>query len=280
MSTNRDLGRDLLPSATRERLALLELTPFVDRGDAPGAAIDRGACLGGLPLVVETVRFAELVHRALVRQAAHGRLVDCPELTGQGPFGQPRIGNHDHCHVLPLDSNRDERIDHVLLYAPMGFGDLAMAAIQSLRNLHGPAGTPWLITTCAPNRGLRRWLLGPGNANAGNATPTDACRDGSSTWVSLTPFVPPRHLKRSGRNSLEGQILAELVSRGFPPAEVEEVPEFSQLLRGIQRRRTESAAKPPRDIGFALRLTFPHEVRGPIALGYACHFGLGLFRAT
>jgi hypothetical protein len=34
--------------------------------------------------------------------------------------------------------------------------------------------------------------------------------------VSATPFVPPRFLKRKGRNTLEGQIVAELSSRGFP----------------------------------------------------------------
>lgn len=27
----------------------------------------------------------------------------------------------------------------------------------------------------------------------------------------------------------------------------------------------------------AFRLTFRHPVRGPLALGHSCHFGLGLF---
>ncbi|MCH8036006.1 MAG: GNAT family N-acetyltransferase [Proteobacteria bacterium] len=34
----------------------------------------------------------------------------------------------------------------------------------------------------------------------------------SRVWVSFTPFVPPRHLKRSGKNALAGQIEAELAS--------------------------------------------------------------------
>jgi len=31
--------------------------------------------------------------------------------------------------------------------------------------------------------------------------------------------------------------------------------------------------------GFAVRLLFDDPVPGPIALGYGCHFGLGLFAA-
>jgi len=33
------------------------------------------------------------------------------------------------------------------------------------------------------------------------------------------------------------------------------------------------------DCGYLLRLTFSVPVAGPIALGYASHFGLGLFAA-
>ena len=32
--------------------------------------------------------------------------------------------------------------------------------------------------------------------------------------------------------------------------------------------------------GALLRLHFPEQVLGPVALGYGCHFGLGLFAAS
>ena len=32
--------------------------------------------------------------------------------------------------------------------------------------------------------------------------------------------------------------------------------------------------------GALLRLRFPDDVSGPVALGYGCHFGLGLFAAS
>jgi CRISPR-associated protein Csb2 len=31
------------------------------------------------------------------------------------------------------------------------------------------------------------------------------------------------------------------------------------------------------DAGYALRLRFAEPIRGPLSLGYAAHFGLGLF---
>jgi CRISPR-associated protein Csb2 len=50
--------------------------------------------------------------------------------------------------------------------------------------------------------------------------------------------------------------------------------------RSHQFRR---ARNRPRDDGYsrpfgAFRLTFPEAVAGPICLGYACHFGMGVFR--
>jgi len=44
--------------------------------------------------------------------------------------------------------------------------------------------------------------------------------------------------------------------------------------------RRHPARRPPVDAGFAVRLTFDAPVRGPIALGYGSHFGLGLFVVT
>jgi CRISPR-associated protein Csb2 len=100
---------------------------------------------------------------------------------------------------------------------------------------------------------------------------------GSHQWVSLTPFIPPRHLKKSGRHDLAGQVTAELASRGFPTADVEMMPERSRALRHFLRKRGRHAAPPPQDVGFALRLTFAEPISGPLALGYASHFGMGLF---
>jgi CRISPR-associated protein Csb2 len=107
---------------------------------------------------------------------------------------------------------------------------------------------------------------------------------GATEWTSITPFVPPRYLKKRGKNTLEGQIIAELVARGHPePTDIRVLNprEDAQQLRlrhFVRSRRHGPAA--PIDIGFSLALCFAQPLRGPLCLGYACHFGLGLFRAT
>ena len=45
----------------------------------------------------------------------------------------------------------------------------------------------------------------------------------------------------------------------------------------VRSRRT---SRPPEDFGYAVRLTFATPISGPLALGYASHFGLGLFAAV
>ena len=116
-------------------------------------------------------------------------------------------------------------------------------------------------------------------------------------WQSVTPFVPPRHIKAGGKNTLEGQIRAELRSRRFP--EPATVRQLAPILRDrgeatpastsaceigeapwsrfrhfkFARRR---GPEPPIACGFAIRLEFEQPVSGPIAIGYGSHFGLGL----
>ena len=93
--------------------------------------------------------------------------------------------------------------------------------------------------------------------------------------------MPPRFVKKRGRNTLEGQVLAELESRGLPPAaQIDVLPDESVAMRHFVRVRRHGASPPPVDVGYALRITWNEPVPGPIVLGYGCHFGLGLFVAV
>jgi hypothetical protein len=103
---------------------------------------------------------------------------------------------------------------------------------------------------------------------------------GATSWVSATPFVPPRHLKRHGRSSLGGQIEAELEVRGLSPAEVQVLEWTGETLAFRQFvRRRQQGPQPPADVGFAVRLHFNNPVVGPVCLGYGSHYGLGRFAA-
>ncbi len=232
-----------------------------------------------LPPLTRTLPQAELFHQAIISRAGHGSPVHCPELTGCDESGAPLQSGHQHAHILPLDLDLDRRLDHVLIYAPMGLGPAAQQAIRSLRRTwtKGAVGelqlalAAWgplsLLASLPPPLGpsLRR-LLGPSG--------------GSRSWQSATPFLPPRFLKSRGPNSLAGQVNAELLSRGLPPAlSVELLPALPDALamRHFVRRRRRGGPPPPADQPYFLKLHFADPVEGPLCLGYASHYGLGLF---
>ncbi|MDP1559921.1 MAG: type I-U CRISPR-associated protein Csb2 [Pirellulaceae bacterium] len=219
--------------------------------------------------VTRTLPIAESVHRALVGLAGNGQLVDCPELIGQDRFGQPMGGGHEHAKILPLDLDGDLVIDHVLLHSPMGLGEVAWSAIRALRMLRlGSRG-------CV---GLR--LVASDQTERAFVPELFPAFQGATSWTSVTPYVPPRYLKKSGKNSLVGQIQTELATRSLPAALLcEVVPEVSMAMRRFVRTRREGKLSPPQDVGFGLRLEFAQPVSGPVALGYASHFGLGWFAA-
>lgn len=223
-----------------------------------------------LPLLSRALPQAELLHRSLASKAGKGLPIVCPVLTGKDDAGTPMKG-HQHLHIIPLnlDAREPGRLDHFLLWAPMGIDALAQRAILEVRKTYTKGGEKPLFVTVAGMGGLKDFqpllgekMLGP-----------------SPVWTSLTPFVPPRFVKKRGVNSVEGQVLSELASRNLS-AKVElltrdEITE-RHLHRFVRLRRA-GEKQPPQDCFYGLKLTFEEPIHGPLALGYASHFGLGLF---
>ncbi|MBX3423214.1 MAG: type I-U CRISPR-associated protein Cas5/Cas6 [Pirellulaceae bacterium] len=234
-----------------------------------------------LPAVARTLPQAELLHRALVGLVGKGSKVDCPELTGKDKLGQPLSGTHSHAHILPVDLDCDGHLDHVVIHAPVGLGDLAQQAIRSMRRTWTKGGVG----------DMQLALVGCGDLDSMRLIPEPLLDQitnilgppgGSTTWVSLTPFVPPRFQKKQGKNSLPGQVNAELQSRGLPEAaHIEVLPWDSNTLPLRHFVRCRIGNPPPTDVGYPLQIRFSEPVvpMRPIALGYASHFGLGLFAA-
>lgn len=232
-----------------------------------------------LPSCARTLPQAELFHRAIVGRVALGERVDCPELTGRDASGQPLRNHHRHAHVLPVDLDGDGRLDHIIVYAPMGLGAAAQRAIRTLRRTWTKGGVGDLQVALAGSGSLEtlRALRAPLDVRINELL---GPLHGGHVWVSATPFVPPRFLKRRGANTLNGQINSELITRGLPPAErIEELSREPDALalRHYVRRRQRGGGPPAMDVGYALRLQFAQPISGPLTLGYASHFGLGLF---
>ena len=222
-----------------------------------------------LPRVTETVYVAELARRRV--QGIFGRLFEgaaSPLFSGKRSDGTP-LAEHLHAFFLPIDEDSDGKLDHLILYAADGFGSREQRALDVWRKTRGPAGIELNVV----------WLGVEENLPA------------AYRWRSATPFVPTRHYKERGakrdgfpRHQLaEMNLREELRRRGLPePNRVKEVAELRLQGRPLAWRhfrqwRVLGEGRRGNDFGRGFEIEFPEPVSGPLALGYACHFGLGLF---
>ncbi len=240
-----------------------------------------------LPSIVRALPQGELLHRALLSKSGRDGGTVPPVFSGRDENGAPLRNDtgHRHCHLLHLDLDGDNHLDHALVWAPMGLDAEAQKAIRETRRTYTKGGTSALRVALAA-AGARSEMMSlpePWGARLRRVLGGEVA--GAVRWRSLTPFVPPRHLKRQGKNSLEGQLASELEARGLPPpktARLLEAHHDNDLIgrsRHFIRRRSSSSLQPPVDCGYMVELEFSVPITGPIALGYASHFGLGLFEA-
>lgn len=105
----------------------------------------------------------------------------------------------------------------------------------------------------------------------------------SKVWESVTPYVPPRHHLRGGKER-EGESMAEQIRREVRGRELAQdvVVELLGAPRWVSvhvpRRQAGKRASTGDRRGQMVRLRFIMPVSGPIRLGHSSSFGLGLFR--
>lgn len=252
----------LRPEPPRVEFALLALSCSA-RGRTP------------LPLAARTLPQADILHRALAshvgKRSAGQTEAAARELLGVDENRVPLTGHH-HAHILPLTLfEEDNHLDHILVWAPGGMGGGAQEIVSHLRKTYMKGGVGELTVRFAGFGTCETFLRMPELSRF--LAP-------ARVWQSATPLVLPRYRKKSGKNAIKGQIAAECSSRGLPtPDRIDILKDESIALRHYIRRRA-CGTPPPEDFGYALRLTFAEPVSGPLCLGYASHFGLGLFAAV
>ncbi len=244
-----------------------------------------------LPLMSDALRRLEVLHDELIRSSSTAA---GPSPCFTGKVEGERTSGHRHASLIPLTlGRRPERLDHVLVYCPMGFDERARDALFGVRGHRARKGHPDLFVA----------LAGLGSIESFRQTIPLLLR--ASRFCSVTPFVPSRYLKAKGHDALLGQVQRELAHRRLPAAAAVEVEmddgrwasaeqviagtrgnelgavvedrwlRPSRRFRGFNRARWDKP--PPVAIGLSLRLSFEAPLEGPISLGYASHFGLGLF---
>ena len=240
------------------------------------------------PRLIEVIILAETVHRALV-ELSNGS----PVFTGCDSSHRPLKG-HGHAHIFcesnpVLGLGGEGEITHITVFAPMGFGLLEQEALQRLKEAYVDRessvqlvlqgmGVPEDFGGLDPEKGQCRLLAK------------------ARSWVSRTPFLPTRHPKRTRAGvpkvdatgfqigSPEHELLRLLVLAGFPEPETVE-PVASTRLGGrdvlwsafVRRREMDERAPAANGAGYGFRIEFPEPVQGPVAVGYASHFGMGGF---
>lgn len=193
---------------------------------------------------------AEHLHARLAASLGAGDVEAREQLLGLDPQGRPARG-HRHLHLVPWI--RGFRAVGVLAWLPRGWTprtrEIAEAAWGALEE------APPSARLTAPSR----------------------------QWRSVSPWLAPRHPRR-GRDRPEDQIRRELRDRGWPkpsavrmwsPGEVRGAGFYACV-----RRRSPPREGPAWNRPFGCDLTFEGPVEGPLALGYAAHFGLGAFAGT
>jgi CRISPR-associated protein Csb2 len=224
-----------------------------------------------LPLIRDAMPFAEQVRRALIRNrvdTSHSETI-----VGKTAEGVPLDG-HLHAHYLATDEDHDGRLDHLTVYAPRGFDAADQQALGAIRT----------IFRRDELSNVKLVLTGLGTAEQ---MPTLGLFQRHKRWHSVTPFSLPRFANRGGgkaprpRDLPEAQLVRELKSRGFPePISIKRIEGYAPNNRPLVRWLEFHAQRFNGTEGYGLagfELEFAEPVTGPIALGFGCHFGLGLF---
>ncbi len=217
-----------------------------------------------LPRVEDTVRIGEIMRKRVMKS---GGDQITPTLSGHD---LPSNNRHAHAFYLPWDSDGDGHIDRIIVHASAHFDNTEQRILRRLDKIWRRNHGEWpLIVESMGDTASAGVLLAP-----------------SRIWQSVTPFLHPWYVKKGF--GIEDQIRRDCRNRGLPePVEIEpqdDVQVGSQRRRPIDfhRFREKRDLRQPDRHGSFWKLVFAEPVapktHGPLALGFACHFGLGLFK--
>lgn len=251
------------PSHSLKPAATLVINPIL-YDKAPVTTI-RFALYGRpLPRMEDAVKIGELARIALMH-LAEKHIGQIPEILSGHDL--PETNRHQHAFFLP-ECNEQGHINHLLIHAPGGFKTAHLTAMQKLSRLFTRNGNEWQIM-----------YEGAGDISAFMNVSRYAAR--STTWRSITPYLRPWHIKN--KFGIPVQISKECRLRGLPNPEnitpLHEIHVGNAPRRPVDfhRFRSKRGMTQPDVSGSLVELLFPEPIIGPLALGFGCHFGLGLF---
>ena len=251
------------------------------------SAVVRFAIAGKvLPTTSYTLYWAELARKAAMAQ--YGRRNDnrtSASLSGKKENGQQLADGHQHTFYLPTDEDGDGRLDHLAIWTPAGLNAAELAAVAAIRSLDPPNREFEPVRLAYQAHGSTQDFAG-----------VSPLFGKSHHWRSLTPYIPPWHIKsRGGRghrqivNGPAEQIRKEVSLRWPDRIRLVNVDKTDPQEAIAPMKSGRSSGFRPVDfrryranrlMGVApnnLTIEYSEPVRGPIAMGFGCHYGLGLF---
>ena len=223
----------------------------------------------------DALPFAEQVRRALIR--CQSDELHSEAITGKTIDGVPLEG-HAHAHYLATDEDGDGRLDHATVYAARGFDQTDVDALGRLSKIFRRGNRP----------DVRLMLVGLGTKDERQFS-NAALLQPSRRWRSVTPFVLPRFATRGAgkrarpRDTPEAQLRREARVRGLPEIiSIEPLPGYQVEGRPLVRWLEFETRRFNGSTGYGVagfEIEFAEVVSAPLALGFGCHFGLGLFEA-
>lgn len=240
------------------------------------------------PRIEDAIKISELMRLATLSKFGwENKRPKAPSvISGRGPDNRPlRRGRHSHAFWLPEDADGDGWIDHISVYAEEGFNAEVRKKLDRVTRLwdgrinsEGETGNEGSVR--------QEWRLAlEGFGRPEEFTDTSKLFGRSEKWVSVTPFLAAGYLKKAG---YEGEVnrlwklreIASGSSAGFVKVKLLPYIEVCGTRRRsvhFHRFRSRGREKQPDAQGALLCLSFSEPIEGPLALGYGCHFGLGMF---
>ena len=237
------------------------------------------------PSHLETLRWGERARMsAMSRYGKQNSGTASPALSGKDETGAPLQEGHRHAFYVPTDEDGDGQLDHLTVWAPMGLDKKELSALVSIKKLHsGDQRAPVQLVYQAHGT----------KADFAAVTPLFGQ---AKRWRSVTPYVLSRHVKWRGPkgskrmvDAPEEQIRREFSRRcpGAPALTEVKIANRREPIQPMKKGRSSEYRsfefKTYRRGGsyaggaFNFQIEFESEISGPLLLGFACHFGLGVF---
>jgi CRISPR-associated protein Csb2 len=266
-----------------------------------------------LPSISKAVSVGERFRRSLMSRTKDEQENVSPTFSGKKPdrdINQKQSDfalGHQHAYYLPEVNRATGKIEQVVVFSSKGFDARDLSALGNLSKVWGDGN--FEIRTVLMSLGqVSNFVSTRQQSNS-----ISQVIGSSRRWQSLTPMVLPRHSKKRYlpdtqflEDGVEDQALRllgqlphldltamaikrevldqELWLAAFdqddnPIVRVRTINEGVTKYRSgaFQRTRYHGEGKKSSDAGYWLELEFARSQHGPISIGYAAHFGLGVF---